>query len=239
MSDTTTATAPVKERTDLEITGPMSPEVADRNAMFNLAQRRAKALMSSDLIPRHHQGKIGNMVIICQIADRIGMEPLMVAQNLFVIQGRPTWSSSFLLALIRASKLYRSFKFNFRDLGETKVKLGQDKEITFVDRECWVSAVETSTGELVEGPPVSLMMAYREGWITKDGSKWQTMPELMMRYRAAAFFARTVCPEVMFGFYSQDEIEDALVMNPKEEKEYRRPRLHGVDDKTEATVLEP
>jgi hypothetical protein len=51
-------------------------------------------------------------------------------------------------------------------------------------------------------------MAKDEGWLTKNGSKWRTMPELMLKYRAAAFFARTECPEALYGFQTSDEVED-------------------------------
>jgi len=34
------------------------------------------------------------------------------------------------------------------------------------------------------------------------------MPELMMRYRAAAFFGRLYAPEIMMGMYSEFEQQD-------------------------------
>ena len=34
------------------------------------------------------------------------------------------------------------------------------------------------------------------------------MPEQMLMYRAASFFARTYCPEVLMGFSTADEVED-------------------------------
>jgi len=55
---------------------------------------------------------------------------------------------------------------------------------------------------------VSLEMAKAEGWATKTGSKWKTMPELMLRYRAAAFLIRTTAPEIGLGLYTTDELRD-------------------------------
>jgi hypothetical protein len=51
-------------------------------------------------------------------------------------------------------------------------------------------------------------MAVREGWYTKSDSKWKTMPEVMLRYRAAAFFGRLYAPEIMLGMHSSEEVVD-------------------------------
>ena len=51
-------------------------------------------------------------------------------------------------------------------------------------------------------------MAKKEGWYSKSGSKWQTMPELMLAYRASAFFARVHVPEALMGISTAEENED-------------------------------
>ena len=53
-----------------------------------------------------------------------------------------------------------------------------------------------------------MQMAKEEGWLTKSGSKWKTMPDLMIRYRAAAFFGRLYAPDIIMGMQASDEIED-------------------------------
>ena len=53
-----------------------------------------------------------------------------------------------------------------------------------------------------------MAMAKREGWATKSGSKWQTMPELMIRYRAAAFWGRLYASDLLLGMQSQEEVLD-------------------------------
>ncbi len=67
---------------------------------------------------------------------------------------------------------------------------------------------EKATGETLEGPVVTMDMAKAEGWLDKAGSKWKTMPELMMRYRAAAFFGRLYAPEITMGMHSTEEVID-------------------------------
>jgi hypothetical protein len=56
-------------------------------------------------------------------------------------------------------------------------------------------------------------MAKAEGWVTKAGSKWKTMSELMLMYRAASFFGRLYAPEVLMGMHSVEEIQDAEIVS--------------------------
>jgi hypothetical protein len=51
-------------------------------------------------------------------------------------------------------------------------------------------------------------MANKEGWTKKSGSKWLTMPDQMLIYRAAAFWQRAYAPEISMGFLTKEEIED-------------------------------
>jgi hypothetical protein len=74
--------------------------------------------------------------------------------------------------------------------------------------ECYAVTTEKATGREIVGPVVSMQMAKEEGWSTKSGSKWKTMPQLMLRYRAAAFLIRTTAPEIGLGLYTTDELQD-------------------------------
>lgn len=69
---------------------------------FEEAQRIAKALASSTLIPQQFQGQAGyaNCLVALNISRRMGMDPLMVMQNLHIIHGRPSWSSQFIIGLV-------------------------------------------------------------------------------------------------------------------------------------------
>ncbi|MBQ1571128.1 MAG: hypothetical protein IIZ78_08400, partial [Clostridiales bacterium] len=75
---------------------------------------------------------------------------------------------------------------------------------------CKAYTTERATGELIEGVAVTIGMAKAEGWFGKAGSKWKTMPELMMRYRAATFLIRSVAPEIALGFQSTEEVRDVI-----------------------------
>ena len=121
----------------------------------------------------------------------------MVLQNIDVIHGRPSFRATFLIAMVNASGRFSPIKFKLEGEGQ--------------DRTCYAYATDKSSGETVEGPVVSMAMAKAEGWSTKSGSKWLTMPELMLRYRSAAFFARLYAPDITLGMQTAEEVELSLI----------------------------
>jgi hypothetical protein len=163
---------------------------------FEDAQRIAKALAQSTLIPQQFQGQQGfaNCLVALNIARRMQMDPLMVMQNLHIIHGRPSWSSQFIIGLINGCGKFSPLRYEISGKGETLA--------------CIAVATELATGEELRGPEVTMAMAKREGWATKSGSKWQTMPELMIRYRAAAFWGRLYIPDLLVGIQTQEEVLD-------------------------------
>ena len=163
---------------------------------FDLHQRKAKALSTSTLIPKEFQGNVSNCMIALDVADSLGMKPLMVLQNLYIVHGKPSWSSQFLIAAFNQCGKFSGITYTF--FGD----VGTD------GYGCYAKAVDLRTGEILEGPPVTMAIAKKEGWLSKSGSKWQSMPELMLRYRAATFFVRTTAPELTLGFPMADEVED-------------------------------
>jgi hypothetical protein len=76
---------------------------------------------------------------------------------------------------------------------------------------CKAWAIEAGTGERLESAEISMEMAVKEGWYQKNGSKWQTMPEQMLRYRAASFFGRIYAPEVLMGIRTQEEELESII----------------------------
>lgn len=160
---------------------------------FELAQRVAKVFSTSDLLPKEYKNNVGNCVIALDMAQRMGANPLMVMQNLSIIMGRPCWSSQFLIATLNQSGKFSPLRF------EDSIEKGGSTR-------AW--AVEKSTNEKLFGVWVSMDMAKAEGWESKTGSKWKTMPELMMRYRAASFFTKQFAPELSMGFQTVEEAVD-------------------------------
>lgn len=179
---------------------------------FTTGQRMCQMLAASSLVPRDFQGNLPNVMIALEIANRTGSSPLAVMQNLYIVQGKPSWSSQFVIAALNSCGKFSPLRFAMQGEGD-----GQS---------CFAWALELATSERLEGPPVSIAMAKKEGWYGKNGSKWQTMPELMLRYRAAAFFGRLYAPEILMGMQANDEIDDIAANDAmmRERQQQSRPQ---------------
>lgn len=177
---------------------------------FDHAQRVAKMLSSSSLIPKTYQGNIQNTMIALEMAHRIGASPLMVMQNLYVVHGNPGWSSAFIIASINSCGRFNSLRFDLTGSGiDMKcVAWTTEKHVKINEGIRNIDEAKAAGLPVLEGAPISMKMAKEEGWLDKNGSKWKTMPELMIRYRAAAFWGRLYSPEIMMGMQTTEEVVD-------------------------------
>lgn len=182
-------------------------------ASFESAQRMAMALSKASLVPQTYQNNLPNSLIALEVAQRIGASPLLVMQHLYIVHGRPAWSSQFMIASCNQCGRFSALQYEFRG------KEGSD------EWSCRAYATEKANNQVVHGPWVSIAMAKAEGWYGKNGSKWKTMPELMLTYRAASFFVKTKAPEISMGMQTVEEAQDM----GKAERVY---------DETPATTLE-
>lgn len=160
---------------------------------FRESYKLASVFAKSSLVPQQYQGKTEDCAIAVDMAERMGVTPLMVMQNLYVVKGKPSWSGQACMSFIKAK------------YGEAMPVYTGERGTD--SRGCFIKVI-TPEGEVIEGAEVTMKMAKAEGWLSKPGSKWQTMPELMLAYRAAAFFARVYCPEILMGVQVEGEVED-------------------------------
>lgn len=158
--------------------------------IWQLAKSKAVAManLPDGMLPQTYAGNIGACAIACDMAQRMGVSYLFVMQNLYVVYGQPTWSGKSCKALIDNSGEFA---------GRTRYRMeGQEGTDSWG---CRLIGVDKLTGEKVEGPKVTVKMAKDLGWWDKNGSYWPRMTEMMLKYRAAAYFARAECPEVLMG----------------------------------------
>lgn len=171
-------------------------------AGFEAGQRIANMFSQSNLVPNNFKGDIGSCLIALNMANRMGADPLQVMQSLYIVHGKPSFSSAFLIACFNRCGRFSTIRYRMQG---TK---GKD------NWGCVAYSTELATGELVEGVEVTIGMAKAEGWWSKkdrngnETSKWQTMPELMLRYRAATFLIRSVAPDIALGFPTTEEAID-------------------------------
>lgn len=174
---------------------PTSVTMWNDKDLFEATQRMAKLLVASEIIPQSYRGKIADCVIAIDMANRMGVSPIIIMQNSQIVQGNFSWKGTACKAMIDGCGKYKNSRYV--EVGER----GTDS---------WGFYLEATEkkGDVVKGPVVDIAMAKAEGWYGKNGSKWRTMPELMLKYRAAAFFFRTECASLAMGFLTAEEQED-------------------------------
>lgn len=225
---------------------------SNNNVSFNIFDRERSSIIKemaldmaySDLVPDMYRIKetepaklalaerkaVANCIIAMNMAIRMGAEPLMVMQNMYIVHGRPSWSSKFLIATVNTCGRFTPLQYRIENKGKIGVikasravwKLipGESQkrkimepfdEVAYQDMEnitCVAYATDLASGKELISSEVSIKMACLEGWYDKDGSKWKTMPEKMLRYRAASFWTNEYAPEISMGMRTQEEEEE-------------------------------
>ncbi|HZK00148.1 MAG TPA: hypothetical protein VFC79_09075 [Tissierellaceae bacterium] len=182
----------------------IEPQVIGMDKMMEMATMLAK----STIVPQEYRNRPENVFLALDMANRMGLSPMSIMNNMYVVNGRPNFSGSFIAGLIKSTPLF------------------SDVELVWVGEEgkdswgCYISAKETRTGNTVKGATVTMKMAKGEGWVRNV--KWQTMPELMLTYRAYSFFGRTHASELLTGVYDKDEMEDVRLQKQSVRNPYQK-----------------
>lgn len=166
---------------------------ADKTA-FEQTQRVAIMLSKSQMIPEKYQNKPQDCFVAIEMAARAGLSPLAVLQNVDVVKGKPRWSGQACMAIINSCGRFRDAHPEYTGAKGTE------------NRACFIRATRVLDRAVVDGTEVSMKMAAAEGWMSNP--KWKNMPEQMLFYRAAAFFARIYCPSELLGAIVEGEPED-------------------------------
>ena len=168
--------------------------------MFQLAGIYA----NSSLFPAHLRGKAEDCFIVVQLAERLKADHLAIAQNTYVVQGKPGMEAKMIIALINRSGQFKS-RLRFRLEGEGNKRTAIAYAIDHDGQPC-----ESA---------YSMQTAIDEGLVGKPQSKWKTMPDIMLQYRAATQFSRLFCPDVTMGMAVFDDdrqvIEGEIIAEPE------------------------
>ena len=159
---------------------------------FEHTWRVATAFSKSQLVPSHFQNKPEDCMVALMMANQLNVDPYSALQNLQMIKGKVAFSSAFAIALAN-------------DRGSFAAPITWDIEGKGDSLVVTAKAKLKQTGEIVK-VSVSMETAKKEGW-TRN-TKYQTMPEQMLRYRSATWLIRLHCPEVLLGMQASDEISD-------------------------------
>lgn len=218
------AEIPVQPNTELLITNPAERKELLRNSeainlrehdtifnnrlVLNTAYSMAEMLSRSDIVPAAFQGKPANCLIAMEIANRMKVTPLAVLQNLIVIHGRPSFFSAFVATRLTESGAVSEWDYEWKDMPISPA--AKNLGIT-ESKACRVIGTDAKSGKVKYGTWITIDMAIAEGWYGKAGSKWKTMPDQMLMYRAVAFFQRAHYPGLMMGYLTEDEARDIAV----------------------------
>lgn len=171
---------------------------------FELAQRMAAALAGGCLLPDPYRAdKVGgqtalsNCLMLLSLAQRLQMDPFLVGQNMVPINGRPAFSSAFVIALINRCGRFAPLRFEYAGEGDA--------------RACRALAMDRQSRSDLEGNWVSVKMAKDFGWWSRSGSQWSKNTDQLLAYRAAGWFGRLHCPEVLLGVASREDVIDAVI----------------------------
>lgn len=184
------------EPLSLSVSGPSAITMWNDPKIMNMSFRTAKMLSCSGLVPESYRNSPENCLVAIDLANRLGMSPIMVMQNLYIVKGKPSWSGSFCAAAVNGCGRFTPLEFVFT---------GEAGTPSFG---CYAYARRRYNNAVCVSDTVTMQMAEAEGWLGKPGSKWQTMPVQMMQYRAAAFFARVHCPDVLLGISTYEDVQD-------------------------------
>jgi len=164
-------------------------------AAFEHLWRVAKAFSMSGMVPGHFQGKPESCMVALMYAQQLGEHPMVMFQEVTVINGRPGTSSRFAIARANKSALLAG--------PITWASKGQGDAL-----EVQARAFMVGTGEEITAT-VTMKEAAADGW-TRN-SKYKSIPEQMLRWRAATRLINLYMPEVLFGLGVKDEIEPVNV----------------------------
>ena len=171
-------------------------ELSLQVAEFEFFQRKAALYASSKIIPKDFQGNVAHCFQVIEMAKHLNVPEMIAFQHCYIIHGKASFSAVFMISCFNTSGRFTPINYEFTGEGDT--------------RACRATTTIKETGELVVGPEVSIQIAKDDGWYNKAGSKWKTIPSLMLRYRAASWLVKTVAPELAVVLSTQEEVADSV-----------------------------
>lgn len=181
-------------------------------AAFADLMKIAEIMCKSTFIPEQFRNKPEDFLVAMQLGNRIGADPMAILQHTYVVHGNPGIEGKFIAAIINSCGRYSGVRYEFTNHGKKKVvaryleydqrlkkNIGKTKEIEIENIECFAYSTELSSGDRIDGTPISIETAALSGWYLKKDSPWRMNPRQMLMYRSATYFGRAYCPELLIG----------------------------------------
>ena len=212
-----------QERGGALVIGPRYVSIFEDPDAFAQKMQIAAALSKTQFVPVAFRNKPEDCLVALDMAARLGMNPLAVFPEIYVIDARAAFSSKFLIALVNRSGRFSRIVYDEGVDGEAAVtfasrqRRGDDIVYTPAVVPNYYAVArftELATGHEYTSPRIDLHFAEKNGWVAKVGSKWQSMPEIMVRYRAASTLIKSVAPELVLGLEFAEDLMDTPAPEP-------------------------
>lgn len=213
-TEETTELAVQDQETELQVNKPEKGISYLDGKELNRIYKNAVILAKSSLLPERYRSKAEDVMILMDLCSRMGVSLFALANGTYPVHGQIGLNGQFCIALINGSGKFTPLDFVF-------VNQMGDKNWG-----CYAIATRRGSGIVCKSATITMQMATDEGWLRNP--KWKTMPEQMLKYRAASFFMRTYCPELTLGMYTTEELEDVYgTQQPQKQK--TKITLNGVE----------
>lgn len=159
---------------------------------YNQIGAIAKAFSMSDLIPAVYKDKPANCFIAIHLGMKLGLDPFLTLQNIYIVQGNPCLSAKLCISLANRSGIFDG-NIIFTEFGT-----GDDLAVT--------ASARLKNGGQTVSKTMTLKQAKIAGWTSKP--VWQSQPSQMLSYRTATQLIRLYCPDAIMGMSSVEEWED-------------------------------
>ncbi len=154
---------------------------ADVTQAITLAEQLAK----STLLPDGLRNKPGDIFVILRLADDLKINHMTALFNMYVIKGKPVMASTLMSAMVISSPLCE----------EWHMVESTDAKATFRTKR--------------RGAKEPVQLTYTIEQATKAGllgnDNWKKSPADMLRARCSSKLHRIVYPDIILGFYTEDE----------------------------------
>lgn len=150
------------------------------------------------MIPKHLQDSTGDCLAVIMQAAQWRMNPFVVAQKTFLINGKLGYEAQLVAAVINTNAPIVD-RIKYTTIGDWDKYFKTEKKLE--DGLAIKAYAELKSGEVVE------KTVYLSTVTTRNSTNWRADPQQQLGYQAAVRLARQHFPEVLLGVYLPDELE--------------------------------
>lgn len=167
------------------------------------AMKYADIMSKSSVVPKHYQGKPGDILVAVQMGAEVGLKPIQALQNIAVINGKPSIYGDACLALVKNHPAFEDIKEWYDDKTGTA--------------HCEIKR----KGQSWHKTSFSSEDAKKANLLGKAGP-WTQYEKRMKQMRARGFNVRDTFPDALQGLILREEAEDYPMQNITPTQDERR-----------------